>query len=207
MKNRIKNPKWELALNLLLIPIPIAVFIKDGFETKNMGPGGPFLYFAYLTHVKDMAVMLGIAIPDAIGATKLIKQITKSSIQDYIGKGSRHTYASLKSIPSDTEAAFKKSFKKSLMVEEDEEDEEDDDGDPNSGLPKKIFVQPLDEDQEDDEKDFYNSGPDEPEFTLESLENNDESKANGNLRTFVRYQAMSLLVTADLLFWVLVFLL
>ena len=72
MKNRIKNPKWRTRFESLANSNSNCSFYqKDGFETKNMGPGGPFLYFAYLTHVKDMAVMLGIAIPDAIGATKL----------------------------------------------------------------------------------------------------------------------------------------
>lgn len=138
----IKNAEWELGLNLALIPIPIIVFIKNGFLTKDMGPGGPFLYFAYLTHVKDIAVMAGIAVPDAIRARNAIKE--------------RNTLTSPLSIQEDNEVGY-------VDLESTEWDKE------NALLP-----------------------------TYEITDTSD------SLRTFVRYQTMNLVITADLLFYILV---
>lgn len=81
-----RNAGWELFLNAALIPVPTLVFIMDGFVTKNMGPAGPFLFFAYLTHIKDCMVIGGIAIPDIIRARKVIKErqsmLVSPTIQD-----------------------------------------------------------------------------------------------------------------------------
>ena len=48
----IKNAEWELGLNLALIPIPIIVFIKNGFLTKDMGPGRSILIFCLFNSCK-----------------------------------------------------------------------------------------------------------------------------------------------------------
>ncbi len=67
-----QNAGWVLAANISLIPIPFLVFITDGFVTKNMGPGGSFLFFVYLTHIKD-CVVVGLAVDKIIRASKAIK--------------------------------------------------------------------------------------------------------------------------------------